>query len=464
MSTALLGAAVPTGRRGVSLYLLSALVALAFGPTGTLGGTASGAASASALAVSTGLSSDGFHATDEQLRGLLETLLAENPQIVAAWSGSRARFEQVAQAASLPDPQLSYRYFVRSPETRVGPQQQALEISQGVPWAGKRALQARRVENLASGATWEVEDLERRLGAELKRTYFEVAYLQESLVVNSEERELLRRFESIALTRYSTGQGIQQSVVKVQTEISRLDDLETNLRQRLESVTRRISQLIGRAEVPLELMPVRLSQSDVPLDREQLERFATSSHPRVRALEQRVEAAQVWVRRRALDARPDFRFGLGYTLVEDREDPAGIGNPPEENGKDAVALMVGVNIPIYRKRIRAGVAEARESQQAAEELLEAVRDGLRYNVQEMLLQVVSSGERGRLYHDVIIPQAEESLASAEAAYTTDRLGFLDLLDAERTLFQARLAYHRLVSDGWIALADLESAVGKRLPE
>ncbi len=105
-----------------------------------------------------------------------------------------------------------------------------------------------------------------------------------------------------------------------------------------------------------------------------------------------------------------------------------------------------------------------EGQQATEELLQVARDRLRFNVQGMLLRVVSSGERGRLYRDVIIPQAEESLASAEAAYTTNRLGFLDLLDAERTLFEARLAYHRQVSDSWIALAELESAVGKRYPE
>jgi outer membrane protein TolC len=43
------------------------------------------------------------------------------------------------------------------------------------------------------------------------------------------------------------------------------------------------------------------------------------------------------------------------------------------------------------------------------------------------------------------------------------LSFLDLLDAERILFQSRLAYHRLVADLWIALADLELAVARPFP-
>ena len=72
-------------------------------------------------------------------------------------------------------------------------------------------------------------------------------------------------------------------------------------------------------------------------------------------------------------------------------------------------------------------------------------------------------ERGSLYREVIIPQAEEALASAEAAYTTGKLDFLDLLDAERVLFQVRLTYHRLLADHWKALAELERALGRSFP-
>ena len=413
--------------------------------------------------VATNLSTDRFHVSDDQVRELIGTLLAENPRLVSAWARSESSFERVAQERSLPDPFLSYRYFADTPETRVGPQQHTLEFSQGVPWGGKRRLQAARAERVASGLTWQVADLERRLVADLKRAYFEAAYLQEALTVNLEERNLLQRFESIALKRYTTGQGIQQSVVKVQTDISRLDDRETDLRERLDIVVRRISELIGRPELPLALQPIDLSLPDVAYDRDDLERFAIARHPRVHAVEQRVEADRIWSKRRKLESKPDFRFGLGYTTVGQREDLAGMTNPPQGNGQDILAFGVGINIPIYRKRIRAGVAEARESERANEELLAAVRDRLRFDIQQAQLQLESLGERGRLYLEVIIPQAEESLGSAEAAYTTDRLSFLDLLDAERILFQSRLTYERLVADLWVAMADLELSTSQPFP-
>jgi cobalt-zinc-cadmium efflux system outer membrane protein len=96
-------------------------------------------------------------------------------------------------------------------------------------------------------------------------------------------------------------------------------------------------------------------------------------------------------------------------------------------------------------------------------MLESVRDRLRFEIQEGRLRAESLAERARLFRDVIIPQAEESLASAEAAYAADRLGFLDLLDAQRTLFRSRLSYHQLVSDLWVALADLERSAGEPYP-
>lgn len=415
------------------------------------------------IAVASGVSSDGFHVLDEQMRELIDVLLAENPDVVAAWTRSSASFERVPQERSLPDPTLVYRYFARTPETRVGPQEHALELSQAVPWGGKRRLQAARAESSAASVTWNAEDLERRAVADLKRAYFEAAYLQEALSVNQEERELLERFERIALTRYSTGQGIQQSVVKVQTQISRLDDRETELRQRLDVLQRRMAELIGSPDRSLTLAAIRPPFPVLHYDRAELERLAVSEHPRVRAMLQTLDGDRAWAQRRKLEFRPDFRLGVGWTTVGRREDTAGISAPPEGNGKDILALSFGLNLPVHRSRIRAGVNEAQQSERAHRETLTAVQNELRFDLQQAVFRLDSLEERGRLYDEVIIPQAEESLASAEAAYTTNKLSFLDLLDAERVLFESRLTYHRLVADLWIALTDVELATARPFP-
>jgi outer membrane protein TolC len=404
-----------------------------------------------------------FHLPDPQLTELIGALLEENPEIRAAEEVSFSRQERVGQERSLPDPHFAYRLFLSTPETRVGPQEQGVEISQGLPWFGKRELQAERAGHLAAGVAWRTRDLERALVAELKRAYFDAAYLQEALAINDDETALLRRFEQIALTRYSTGEGIQQSVIKVQTDISRLADQETALRERLDATQRRIAVLVGRPETELALRPITLRLSQVRYDRTELEREALERNPGVFATREQIEADEAWIRRRQRDSYPDFSLGLGYVDVGRRDDAAGVLNPPEDNGKDIWALTVKVNIPLHRARIRAGVAEAEHGLRSSREALRRTQDGLRYGVQESLLRLESFDERARLYRDLLIPQAEEALASAEAAYTTNRQGFLDLLDAERVLFEVRLTYHRLLSDYWISLADLERTIAGPFP-
>jgi signal transduction histidine kinase/outer membrane protein TolC len=405
-----------------------------------------------------------FFVSDPHLANLAMLLLEENPGLRSARAGWRSAVQRVDQSGTLPDPSLSYRYYARMPETRVGPQEHGLELSQTVPWAGKLGLETERAEHLAASSLWNVRDLERALVAELKREWSEALYLREALAVNTEERELLRRFEETALTRYATGGGIQQDVIKVQTEISRLLDREVMLRRRLNVVSRRIAELVGRPESEVVLPQAAPEPPGLSVDESRLENDALREHPLVRAAESRVAAEEARTRQRELDGRPDFRFGVGYTLVGEREDAAGLLVPPEDNGKDVLALTVGVNLPIWRKKIRAGIAEAEQSARSAGHALESTRDGLDFAIQDAVLRLESSAERADLYWEVIVPQAGESLASAEAAYTTGRQGFLELLDAERVLFEARLAHRRLVADWWIAAADLERALGRAFPE
>ncbi len=406
---------------------------------------------------------DRFDGFDPQLAELITVLLRENAQLQSARASWESTVTRTDQVKPLPDPTLTYRYFVSRPETRVGPQAQGVQLKQAIPWSGKLGQAAQRAEHLASGVAWEVQQLERSLVAQLKQTYFNAAYLQEALTVNAEEAALLQRFERIALTRYATGHGDQQSAIKVQTEISRLADQRNSLGLQLQSAERRIAELIGRPSAWLRLQPIALRLLELNLDPQALESDSIRDHPGVRAAAQRIEADNAWLRQRNLGSRPDFSVGLSYIDVRKRQDDAGMLFPPDGNGRDIWAVSVGLSLPIHGRKIRAGKAEAQSSLQASQRTLEATRNQLRAEVQQALLRLESLEERARFYEEVIVPQAGESLASAEAAYTTDRRDFLDLLDAQRVLFQVRLTSHRLLADYWSALADLEWGLGRSFP-
>ena len=56
--------------------------------------------------------------------------------------------------------------------------------------------------------------------------------------------------------------------------------------------------------------------------------------------------------------RPDITLGISYAFVDPRDDPPASLAPIQDDGKDIIGLTVGVTLPLYRKRLAAGVNRA----------------------------------------------------------------------------------------------------------
>ena len=87
-----------------------------------------------------------------------------------------------------------------------------------------------------------------------------------------------------------------------------------------------------------------------------------------------------------------------------------------------------------------------------------------FEVKDNYFKIQTARESFDLYKNVLIPQAEQSMKSAEVGYTTGIVDFLDLLDAERVLLRVQFGYWRAYADYLARIADMERAVGIELPE
>ena len=208
-----------------------------------------------------------------------------------------------------------------------------------------------------------------------------------------------------------------------------------------------------------ELEPLGL-EAEGELDA--LVREAVAARPELRRAEARLAEAAAEIRLAELERYPDVTVGLSYTLVGRRDDRPGRINPPPDDGDDVLGLSASINLPIWSDRIEAGIEEAlaRESAAAEERRAEVAR--IERSLGELGQRLELTRREIRLYDGVLSIQAEESLSSAEAAYTAGTLNALDLLDAERLLLDVRTATARSRADWAITLARLEAAVGRPL--
>jgi outer membrane protein TolC len=353
---------------------------------------------------------------------------------------------------------------VESVETRVGPQEAVLSFTQQLPWFGKLSAAGQGALEDALEKAWTWRSLQRETVLQVKRAYYDLAYLFEALEITDEDISTLQRYETIALTRYETGKGIQQNVVKVQSEITRLHERKIVLLRQRDVARRRLARLTGsplaESEFAIEDRP--LPVADVRL--EDLYGEVRRNREELQARLHAVRSSREGVRLARKQYWPDLKLGLNYVLVGDRKDPAGLLNPPEDDGKDAIGILASINLPIWRHKLRAGVDQARLEEYRARAAYARQEDRVLFELQDAYINLESFREQLDLYRHALLPQAEQSLESSEAAYKTGKLTFLELLDSERFLLNVRYGYAKIKSDYLIAQADMERALGTRFPE
>lgn len=404
-----------------------------------------------------------FYLEPDPLEELARTALVENPKLKEAEAEWQALLQKVRMVSALPDPNLAVTAFLESVETRVGPQEAVLVFTQKLPWFGKLSGAGQAAMEEALARAWEWRSLQRATVLEIKEAYYDLVYLAEAIRITEEDLETLRRYEEIALTRYATGKGIQQNVVKVQSEVTRLSERKLILTRQRDVVRRGLARMTGR---PLAEFAVRSVDPEMPAVAVNLDDLYRRVHGgrdelqaglhdlRAREQEVRLARKQYW---------PDLTLGFNYIIVGDRQDPAGLLNPPEDDGKDALGIVASINLPIWYHKLRAGVDQARLKEMQARAAYARLEDRVIFEVQDAYVNLESLLEQWGLYRDTLIPQAEQSRDSSEAAYETGKLNFLELLDSERFLLNVRYGYAKVKSDYLVALARMERALGVRFP-
>ena len=399
---------------------------------------------------------------DPALRAVVGEILDRNPGLAGAAARARAAALEAPRVRALPDPTIGLTAFLAPPETRVGPQRLMVAATQRLPWFGRLELAERAAVLEAVARAAEVEARRLELVTEGRRLWHELAFLQRQREITEEFRRHLEQHEEIARTRYATGVGRGQGVIKLQAELTRVDAQLLDIDDRRATLRARLAGLMDR---PRESTPGGAVLPEIrsfDFDREALEGLAYARRPELVAAAARIARSGAMEELAEKRFRPDLSLGLTYTVVERRQDEPGRLQPPPGNGDDIFGIQGGVTLPVRRGRLAAGLEQAGEMRRAAEESQRAVRSRIAADLDELAARIPLAWRQLRLLEDVLIVQAEEALDSARAGYVAGTLNALDLLDAEHVLFGARTAVVRAAADFAIYLARLEGIVAQPL--
>jgi len=390
------------------------------------------------------------------LSELIQEALTENPQIKAAEQEWQAALKKIPQVKSLPDPMLSYSYFGQSVETRLGPQRNKISISQMFPFFGKLSIKG----DVANSQAWIIEAQYRAVKADVmlkvKQAFFSLYWFDKALKISQEEKEVLQRLAGVAQKKYETGQATQQDVLKAQLEISKVLDKILSLKQGRKAVAAEMNALLNRsAETSVEIVD-EVEAPGIQFELAELYEWAKESRPELIKVQHLIAKNEKSLKLAKKNYLPDFRLMFDYIDIG-----SGTTASPDD-GRNAWMGSIGINIPIWRKRLRAAEAEEATKLGASEDLYRNIENETFSRVNELFFEAKTVEEQIKLYQYSLLPQAEQSFKASEMGYLSGKVDFLNLLESERMILMIKTGYHKAISDLNKSLARLERIVGKEL--
>lgn len=391
--------------------------------------------------------------TATPLAKLVEEAERNNPRILAARRDWQAATQVPSQVSTLPDPQFTVQQFaVGSPRPFAGFTNSnfayiGLGISQDLPYPGKLRLRGEIAKRGAVVTRDQFDLIRREVIEQLKATYFQLSYIQQTLGLLRRDQKLLANIEKIAEARYRVGQGTQQDVLKAQLEETKLLPEIALHHQEMGTLEARLKQLLNRPADSPRLTVETLTQTPLPYTADQLMAHIRSGNPDIDAEQQMVRQQGLQVELAHKDFYPDFNVQYMWQHTA-------------EQFRDYYMLTFGVQVPIHwRRKQRPHLAQEVEELNSARRSYEAEVQQSYFDVRDQYLAAETGAHVLTIYRQGLIPQAAATFNAGLAAYQNGQEDFQTLFDSFRDVLNLDMEYWRTLAGHETALARLEQLTG-----
>jgi outer membrane protein, heavy metal efflux system len=408
-----------------------------------------GAAAAAALLLM--ISPSGL-AGDESLPGLtlkqcIDISLARNPLWLSAEEDYQASLARVRQAKEIPQPSLGYDSdlqpklldFRGSGESYFG-------VNQTIEFPGRRSLRGKIAASESREVLADKDLLRLDVVFQVKEAFFSVLRAEERRKYAVQDLELARDFAEKAQAKYEAGDVARLEVVRAGVEASKAATALKLAENEVLLAKAWLNYMLGRAKFePLEIHG-DLVRAPVPIDREALVERALEARPEISRLQASLEKEA----RRKSDATLSYLPDLDLSLSRHRL--AG----------EATTWDLTLSFPIplfFWQPARGRIAEARAHIRSLERQSEDLRNRISLEVGEACFNARTAAGQIALFEKEILRQAEDVYELVLFSFQEGEIGGIELIEARRSLLEARRAYADALYDHSLTIAVLERSVG-----
>ena len=393
-----------------------------------------------------------FLANAQSLDDYFKIAAENNPGLQAKYKSFEAAMERVAQVSSLPDPNLSFGYFISPVETRVGPQRARFSLTQMFPWFGTLKAQEDAATLMAEAKYQEFLDARNKLYYQVSASYYPLYELHRLIAIEEENLSILSSYKDIATVKFQNGKGAMVDVLRVDIM---LKDATTNLsilEQKKKPLETRFNTLLNRQENEPVIVQDSLYTASLPT--EYSKDSLLTSNPLLDELDLKIKASEAQEQAAIKQGLPKLGVGLDYVIVGQGTDMS-----LPDNGQDVFMPMVSVSLPIFRGKYKAAQKEAQLMQESFSHQKVDMANRLTSSYEMVWFDIQKQLEFIELYEEQIIT-SQQSLNLLFTAYGNSGKDFEEVLRMQQQILKYQKMKATALSDYNIAIAELDYITAK----
>jgi len=386
------------------------------------------------------------------LRQALALALARNPDLASFPWELRSGDARILQAGLRPNPELTVdmeNFLGSEPSRRFETLETTLSISQLVEMGGKRAARIGLASSEKEVSSWDYEAKRADLAAEVAKSFVEVLSAQERLALAGEMTGLAKEVLNAVSARVTAGKisPVEETKASVASSISGLELERARLalegaRKRLAATWGNAGPIFSKAVGQLDRLPP-IPPAEVLADR-------ISRNPDVARWAAEMEQRKATLAQERANGIVDVTLSGGVRRSREAKD---------------TSFVFGATIPLpLFNRNQGRILESQYRVSKAESERAAAGSKVLASLSEAYQALAAGYVEATTLKSAVLPGAQSAFDAATEGFRQGKFGYLEVLDAQRTLFEARGRYVEALGAYHKAVVDTERLIGGELGE
>jgi cobalt-zinc-cadmium efflux system outer membrane protein len=376
------------------------------------------------------------------LRQALTLAMLFSPDLAgASWEVRRAEARAI-QASLPPNPEIRFEEFgARSVAEPILGATQVFFLSDKLARQKQVALLDRDL------AGWDWEGMRIRVYLDTTKAFVALVAAQERLTLAEEILGISQKLLHAIGERVRGGKASPVEEMKAKVELATLRaDLE-QARQAVQAARLRLAAAWGGTTPQFAKAEGRLEVTgEIPTAEQIL--GLVEQNPEVARWATEMQRRQAVVRLERRRAIPDVTIGVAAK---------------HSAAEDNTGWIAGVSIPLpIFDRNQGTIRESRYDMARGREEQRATKARVLTEIAEAYQTMASAHARSSILGGDVVPEAQKAFDAALAGYHEGKFPYLDVLDAQRTVFDARGQHLEALAEYLSAVADIEGLIGQGL--